>query len=68
MTYNQSNKKSIYKWRDNNKAEWNEYMSKINIMRYYDNKDLINNRRKELYHLRKNPFFLEAEIFRRILL
>jgi hypothetical protein len=66
-TYKQ-NKNAINKWRDNHRAEWNEYMSKMNIERYYTHRDEINERRNELYRLRKDPYFKETEIFRKILL
>lgn len=66
-TYKQ-NKEHIYKWRATHREEWNDYMLKKNMERYYINKDEYNQKRKELYHLRKNPYFAECERFRKILL
>jgi hypothetical protein len=62
------NKEHIYKWREGHKQQWNEYMLKINMERYYNHKEEYNQKRRELYLLRKNPYFGECEIFRRILL
>jgi len=62
------NKKNIYKWRESHRETYNDYMRDINLARYNDKKELINGRRKELYYLRKDPCYVEFEIFRRILL
>jgi len=64
----QQNKIHILKWRENHKEQYNEYMSKKSLERYNNNRDVINDRRKELYNERKNdPFYLECKRFRRIL-
>lgn len=68
MTYNPTTKESTYKWRDSHRENYNEYMSSYNMNRYRANKEKINERRVELYQLRKNPYFAESEIFRKILL
>jgi hypothetical protein len=62
------NKKNIYKWRETHREAYNEYMKELTLARYHNKRDLINDRRKELYILRKDPCFVEFEIFRRMLL
>lgn len=62
------NKEHIYNWRDAHKDQWNEYMNKYTTERYYRIRDEYNEKRKELYHLRKNPYYAECERFRKILL
>lgn len=64
--YNESVKKSIYKWRENNKEEWNDYHNFKEKQRYNKNKDLI----KEKYEYKRwfyntNPR-IEFEFFRNI--
>lgn len=39
--YNENTKKSIYKWRDNNKDEWDAYHNKKEKERYEKIKDVI---------------------------
>jgi len=66
--YNQKTKTSIMKWRENNKEEYNSYMRGKILERYNKNKELINERRKELYQKKKDIFYLECLIFRKILI
>jgi hypothetical protein len=68
MASYQVNKKNIYKWRETHREAYNAYMKDLTLERYNNNKKLINDRRKELYHLRKDACFKEFEIFRKILL
>jgi hypothetical protein len=68
MASYQINKKNIYKWRENHRETYNDYMKDLNLARYHNNRDTMNDRRKELRNLRKNPCYAEFEIFRRILL
>jgi hypothetical protein len=56
------------KWRENNKEEYNSYMRGKILERYNKNKELINERRKELYQKKKDIFYLECLIFRKILI
>ena len=60
------NKEHIYKWRATHREEWNEYMLKKNMERYNNTKEEYNLKRREIYQLRKNPFYAECERFRRI--
>jgi hypothetical protein len=66
--YNKTVQKTIMKWREAHKEEYNEYMRNKILERYNQNKELINNRRKELYHKKKDIFYLECQIFRKILI
>lgn len=61
-------KKNIYKWRETHREAYNAYMKDITLARYNEKKEMINDRRKELYYLRKDPCYTEFETFRRILL
>lgn len=66
IMYNEGIKKSIYKWRENNKEEWNDYHNLKEKERYNKMKDVI----KEKYEYKRflyntNPR-IEFEFFRRI--
>jgi hypothetical protein len=62
----EKNKEHIYKWRENNKDEYNSYMRKLYSNLPGETRDKIRQRRRELYSLRKDTFYLECERFRRI--
>jgi hypothetical protein len=62
----EKNKEHIYKWRENNKSEYNTYMRKLFANLPDEARDKIRQRRRELYALRKDVFYLECERFRRI--
>ena len=49
MPYNESTKKSILKWRENNKEKYLEYMRGITLNYYYQHRDERNKRRKQLH-------------------
>ena len=66
MASYQVNKKNIYKWRETHREAYNAYMRDLTIARYNEKKDIINERRKELYYLRKDPCYVEFEVFRKI--
>lgn len=69
MTNNyEKNKKHILKWREEHKEEFNNYMKQKTLERYYRCRDKINERRCELKKLRRNTYYCETEIFRKILL
>lgn len=61
--YNENTKKASYKWRENNKDEYLEYMKPQTLRYYHSHKIECNERRMKLYYYRK-----ECEIFRKILL
>lgn len=58
--YNEKIKSSIYKWRENNKKEYNDYMREIVYIRHAET---IKEKRMKKYYLEK-----ELRIFREILL
>lgn len=70
--YNENIKKSIYKWRENNKDEWNEYHNVKEKERYEKNKVEILIKKKEIYEYKKFLFNSnlknELNYFRNILI
>jgi hypothetical protein len=71
MTYNENSKIAIMKWRSNNKEMYNSYMTGQMKIYHSNNKEKVNGRRMERYYASKvfkDPFLMEAKIFRYILL
>ncbi len=71
MTYNENSKTAIMKWRGNNKEVYNNYMMEKMKIYHANNKVKVNERRMERYYadkVYKDPFVMEAKIFRYILL
>ena len=64
----QQNKINIYNWREIHREEYNEYMRKVNLEKYYNNKEKFSKQRKEYYLIRKDPYLSQCKIFRNILL
>ena len=60
--YTPSQKKAIYKYRENNRAEYNEKMKPYKAKYYESHKDAINEKKREQYFLEK-----EMKRFRNIL-
>ena len=63
MTYNESTKISIYKWRENHKKQHNEYLLKKNREYILVKRDHINSLRRRGYIYQK-----QCKIFRNILI
>lgn len=63
MTYTESSKKSIYKWRQANKDEFNQYMGTYMNNYYKNHSDYFRKKRMDLYYYKK-----ETQIFRNILI
>ncbi len=61
--YTEAQKRAIYKYRDNNRAEYNEYMKPIRKKYYEKNKDILLMKIANKYLLNK-----ELKVFRNILI
>ena len=71
MTYNEDSKTAIMKWRGNNKEMYNKYVSIQMKKNHSNNREKVNGKRMEYYYatkVYKDPFLMEAKIFRYILL
>ena len=71
MTYNENSKNAIMKWRGNNKEKYNDYMKVQMKNHYVINKAKVIEQRMVRYYadkVYKDPFMMEAKIFRYILL
>jgi hypothetical protein len=70
--YNDNIKKSIYKWRENNKDEWKDYHNVKEKERYEKNKIIVLAKMKEKYDYNKflnnRNLRIELEYFRNILI
>jgi hypothetical protein len=64
--YNENTKKSIYKWRDNNKHEWDVYHNKKEKERYEKNKDVIKEKYEYKAFLFNCSLKKEFQLFRKI--
>jgi hypothetical protein len=51
--YNEKQKLSIMKWRENNKDDYNKYMLEINTRKYYSNQEHYQKKRLERYYFEK---------------
>jgi hypothetical protein len=60
MYYTQAQKRATYKWRDNNKEEYNEYMLKLNMKYYFKNQEERKKKRMEQYYYNKENNFEEV--------
>jgi len=60
MTYKETNKKAIMKWRDANKEKYNDYLNAYKKEHYRE--------KQAVYRMRSYYLKRELEIFRRILL
>ena len=49
----EKNKRSIYKWRENNKEKYNDICNKAQAVYYMKNKERISQRKKEWYKRKK---------------
>ena len=68
MTYNETIKSNIMRWRAKNKEYYNLYVGIQNQKFRDNNRDAVNKQRMEYYYINKDPFLREAKIFRKILL
>lgn len=64
--YNEKIKKNIYKWRENNKEEWNEYHNNKEKERYKKKKDIIKEKYDYQRFLNNTNVRIEFEYFRKI--
>ena len=51
--YNDKIKNNIYKWRESNKEDFNEYMLKVNMKYYFANHEERKKKRMENYYYYK---------------
>ena len=63
MAYNLNMRKSIYKWRQTHKEQYNEYVSGKTLEYYYKNKTAMNKQR-----VKRANFHRECERLRHILI
>jgi len=53
MTYNETQRANIMKWRKNNKEKYNEYMLVVNTKNYYTHQEHFQKKRMERYYFEK---------------
>lgn len=68
MTYNETIKSSIMKWRSKNREHYNLYVGLQNQKYRENNREAVNKQRMEYYYINKDPYLKEAKLFRKILL
>lgn len=72
MVYNEVIKKSIYKWRDNNREQYNEYVCSKLVESYAKNPEVFRKKRMDIYYknkeIAKDPYLNESKVFRNILI
>ena len=67
MSYTEARKKAIYKWRNKNREEFNEYMLQKNKEYYNNNIEERRKKRMETYYYNKSNSYEEiCKVFRKI--